>query len=660
VGSVDIGSVFAGYEIEDLVGRGGMGVVYRARQLRPARTVALKVVAPELSSDADFRRRFETESQVAAALEHPNVVPVYEVDEEDGVLFLAMRFVDGVDLRALIRRGVDPERAARIVDQVAGALDAAHARGLVHRDVKPANILVSSGTDHVYLTDFGLTKEIASEDGPTRTGTWVGSIDYVPPEQIQGERVDARADVYALTAVLFHALTGQVPYPRDTEVAKLWAHMQDAPPSACDCRPDLPPGFDAVIARGMAKDPDDRYASAGDLGRAALAVAAGRRPETTEHSVATGAAAPDTEVSGGGSRAVTDRARTQADAPPSRTLLDPPPGGTAAGAVQPRRRRGGLLALGVIAGVLAIAAVLAVALGGGDEPDRPVSRTVAPRLVGSPIPVPGQPGAIAAGAGSVWVTSLAEDAVTRIDARTGQVQGEPTEVGRDPAGVAVGQGGVWVANFEDDTVSRLDPATGRVVGRPLRVGDGPADVAVGLGSVWTADYRANTITRLDARTGRRQATIRVGVGPFDVAVGADAAWSANSEDDTVSRINPTSNRVVSSAVPVGESPESLAIGEGRVWVGNIRADTVTRLDAATSQLAGPPIRVGERPDDVAVGAGGVWVANQDADTVLRIEPRTGRPGPAVRVGNAPAALAVDGDVVWVANFESETVVRVRP
>jgi len=645
-----------------------MGVVYRARQLRPDRTVALKVVAPELSADADFRQRFERESQVAAALEHPNVVPVYEVDEEDGVLFLAMRFVDGVDLRALIRRGLDPDRAVRIVGQVADALDAAHARGLVHRDVKPANILVSSGSDHVYLTDFGLTKEIASEDGPTRTGTWVGSIDYVPPEQIQGERVDARADVYALTAVLYHALTGQVPYPRDTEVAKLWAHMSDPPPSACDCKPDLPPGFDEVVARGMAKDPNDRYASAGDLGRAAQAVAAGRRPETTEHSVARGAAAPGgaTVVTGGGgtSGALTERAGTQADAPPSRTLLDPPPGGTAsgatAGATRPRRRPGALIAVGAVAGVLAVAAVLAFVLGPGGDPERPVSRTVAPRLVGAPIPVPGQPGAIAAGAGSIWVTSLAEDAVTRIDARSGQVQGEPTRVGRDPAGVAVGEGKVWVANFEDDTVTRLDPATGRVVGRPLRVGDGPADVAIGLGSVWTADYRANTITRLDARTGRRQATIRVGVGPFDVAVGNDAAWSANSEDDTVSRINPTSNRVVSSAVPVGESPESLAIGGGRVWVGNIRADTVTRLDAATSQLAGPPIRVGERPDDVAVGAGGVWVANQDADTVLRIEPRTGAPGPAVRVGNAPAALAVAGDVVWVANFESETVVRVRP
>ena len=268
---LDPGSVFAGYRIESLLARGGMGVVYKAKDVELERTVALKIIAPEHTQDDTAVARFKSEARIAASLEHPNIVPIHRGGEHEGVLYLAMRFVPGTNLREVIDRApMDLSRAARIISDVARALDVAHARGLVHRDVKPANILISGEGDaeQVYLTDFGLTKRLGSHGDLTRPGGWVGTPDYVAPEQIQARDVDGRADVYSLGCVLYETLTGHVAYPKSSDVAKLWAHVADPPPLPSTERPELVKAFDDVVAKATAKDPDDRYATAGELAAA--------------------------------------------------------------------------------------------------------------------------------------------------------------------------------------------------------------------------------------------------------------------------------------------------------------------------------------------------------------------------------------------------------
>jgi serine/threonine protein kinase len=263
---------FAGYRIDGRVGRGGMGVVYRATDLSLDRTVALKVLDDELAKDPAFRRRFVTESKLAASLDHPNVIPIYAAGEHDGMPFIAMRFVAGEDLRGVLRAEgrLEPARVVRLVAQLASALDAAHEAGLVHRDVKPANVLVTKA-DHVYLTDFGLTKRVAADTEATRTGVVLGTLNYMAPEQIRGQAIGPFTDIYSLGCMIVHLLTGQVPFPVETEEAKLWAHVAEPPPRPSERVPGLGTAFDPVVACALGKRPEDRYASAGAFGAALTA-----------------------------------------------------------------------------------------------------------------------------------------------------------------------------------------------------------------------------------------------------------------------------------------------------------------------------------------------------------------------------------------------------
>jgi CHASE2 domain-containing sensor protein len=268
-------AIIAGYRIEEVIGRGGMGVVYRARQLALDREVAIKLIATHRAQDPVFRDRFESESRIAASIEQANVIPVYEAGDDEGLLYIAMRLVDGFDLAQLLSRAgvLGPERAARIVLQVARALDASHALGLVHRDIKPANVLLTLDVpEHAYLTDFGIAAHVGAHSRITRADQWVGTLDYLAPEQIRGEPLRPSADIYSLTCLLYHCLVGQPPFPRDTEAAIMWAHVSAPRPSARAIRPELPDGLDAVIARGMATDPDERFPTAGSFAAASARV----------------------------------------------------------------------------------------------------------------------------------------------------------------------------------------------------------------------------------------------------------------------------------------------------------------------------------------------------------------------------------------------------
>src|SRR5215469_16804161 len=261
-----VGDEFAGYRLRSVLGRGGMSVVFQAEHPRLGNVVAIKVLAPDLASDDIFRTRFLEESRIAASMNHPNVIPIHDMGASDGLLYIVMRYVSGTDLRQMIKkRGrLQPETAVFLLSQAARALDAAHAKGLVHRDVKPGNLLVERSNDdddpdHLYLADFGITKRMMTHTGLTATGQFIGTVDYVAPEQIRGPSVAGMADQYSLGCVLYECLTGRVPFEMDMMPAIIWAHVEEQPTQPTLLRPDLPPAVDEVFARVLAKQPGDRY-----------------------------------------------------------------------------------------------------------------------------------------------------------------------------------------------------------------------------------------------------------------------------------------------------------------------------------------------------------------------------------------------------------------
>jgi serine/threonine protein kinase len=368
------GSEFAGFRIERTLGHGGMGIVYLAREVRLDRDVALKVIRTELAEDERFRARFREESRIAASIEHPRVVTVFGAGERHGLIFVSMRYVPGRDLGRLIsaRGALAAEEAAPLVAQVADGLDAVHEAGLVHRDVKPANVLVgepgpAGDAPVAFLTDFGLAKIAASTSGLTATGEVIGTVDYMAPEQIEGHRVDARTDVYALGCVLFHAITGDVPFPERESSAKMWAHLNEPPPAVGSGNGRAV--LDPVIRRAMAKDPADRFPSAGDLGRAAVAAARGEAVTEPEHPVGVGEAAPAAETIPLEVTRPTERLPRRRRKPRLRRILIP------------------LLAL-LVAAAITFAALIAVPkLTDSDNPAPKPSGVTVPSLVGQPLDV---------------------------------------------------------------------------------------------------------------------------------------------------------------------------------------------------------------------------------------------------------------------------------
>jgi DNA-binding beta-propeller fold protein YncE/predicted Ser/Thr protein kinase len=599
VGEPAIGSTLGGYRIDSLIARGGMGVVYRATQLALERPVALKVIAAELAGKEGFRERFLRESRLAASLDHPNVVPVYDAREEDGELIVAMRLVEGGDLRKLIDREgpLPPARAVALLGQVAEALDAAHAAGIVHRDVKPHNVLVEG--ERAYLSDFGLAKSFAGT-GAGSGASIVGTVEYMAPEQWRGESAGPAADVYSLGCVLYEALTGIVPYAR----------------KAADTEPEIPQGIDAVIERAVSKDPADRYRTAG-----ALIAAAEEREDASLAATAVlseGRGEPTVPIArGGGSRRRFGSRRVQW--------------------------------LGAAVAVLAAALVLALTLLGGDG----VS-------VSAPIPVGKGPLRVAAGDGEVWATSAPDGTLSKIDSEALKVAGPPVRVGSGVSGVAVGEGSVWVSNPGEGRVLRVDPGSGRVLAR-IAVRGRPGAIALGGGRVWVADEAGAGITAINARSGKvYKRGIVPHAAPLRLAVGAGGLWVSSASTSAVRRID-LGSADAGAPILAGRGPAGVTVAAGVVWVANSRAGTVTRVDPSLHTILGDPIPVGGSPGGIDAGPETVWVANSADDTVSRIDITSAEPtGDPIAVGPDPGAVAVGADAVWIANNGDGTVTRIEP
>ena len=381
---IPIGTEIAGYRISGVIGRGGMSVVYAAEHVGLGRTVALKLLSATLATDPSFRERFTRESRLAATLDHPNIIQVYDAGEADGFLYIAMRHVEGVDLGTLIERNgpLPLGQTVFFIDQIAGALDQAHHQGLIHRDVKPANILIAQNSDRAFLTDFGVVKQ-ASSQGLTKTGYFLGTFEYAAPEQIEGRPVDGRTDVYALGCVLYQCLSAEPPFKAATEGTVIHAHLVDPPPKLSEKRPDLPVGINGVIATAMAKAMDDRYRSGGDFAKALRAAALGTSTEE-RRVVPPTVQAPVTPTEG--ATVAPTGAATVAPAAAATTVApnaggggdgagEPPAGGPPSDPGSPSKQPrtvtlspGRMLAIGAaLLALIAAAVILAVVLSGGDD-----------------------------------------------------------------------------------------------------------------------------------------------------------------------------------------------------------------------------------------------------------------------------------------------------
>jgi streptogramin lyase len=600
------GELIASYRVEELVGRGGMGEVYRAWDTRLERNVALKILASRYAEDDVFRERLLRESKLAASLDHANVVPVYDAGEADGRFFLAMRYVAETDLRALLRRegALPATRALEIVSQVADALDAAHARGLVHRDVKPSNVLLDE-RGHCYLVDFGLTQSIAS--GTPADGSLLGTLDYVAPEQIRGDPVAAPADIYSLGCLLYECLAGAVPFGRPSEVATIYAHLEDPAPSAREHTPQLPAAIDAVLARALDKDPARRPQTCAELvddARVALGVhepaRSGRR-----WPVVAAASALLAVLAAAAALVLTAGSTSAARAPGELVRIDPASNEVVSRTSVPGRP-----------GNLVVA--------GGDVWSTDFFDGVIWRLspTGALVPIPsnGEPRDLAAVGDFLYVAGDGEwpsGNVSRYEVSTGIRRGE---VDLLACAIASGEGVVWTAGCPfvqrlntdrrplHKVVEKYLPFQAPLTSESARVQF--RELAVGAGSLWVlGDALDRRLWRLDARSGRLLATVELGFAPRSVAVGGGAAWITDALDDEVERIDLATNELMR-PVSVGRLPGGVAVFAGSVWVPNALDGTVSRIDAETGELEAT-IDVGGFPREVAAGSGAVWVSGYE-------------------------------------------------
>jgi YVTN family beta-propeller protein len=696
-------SRLADYHLEERIGAGGMAVVFRARDERLQRRVALKVLAPALARDKAFRHRFIRESRAAAAVDDPHIIPVFEAGEAEGVLFLAMRYVPGGDVRTLVRRAgqLSPAQALAIISPVASALDAAHSAGLVHRDVKLANILLDvrpGRPDHVYLSDFGLSKMVMSSLGPTQTGQFLGTPGYSAPEQLEGKQVDGRADQYSLACATFELLCGQTPFPRDQLAAVIWAHLSEPPPMLTSERLDLPPAIDSVLAKALAKAPTDRYATCrefADALRAALGlppyhskaegiVRADRPQDDAAWPPGTGAgqdsildAPVGAEVTDGPEASMTMSARhasttyspetehqprhgrggkynsTASDVsrihPGPATWADgrgePPPapaqtGGDRQSRSQPSqeqepRRTDRRRRTRRIGGILAAASVVTIA-----------GFLIGTRTGTTPQPKTGLtpshsdhsiPVSTIPHGPTAYV--IAGDAIDPINLTTNTAS-KPIAIGGDgnASGIAVTRSGKTAFATVGDSIIPINLATGRP-GTPMEIGYPLSSIAItpdGETAYVADDMGVGTVIRVNLATGRYSKPIKVD-HPLKLPDGHT----------------------------VGDGPIAIAITpDGKTaYTANYEAWTVTPIDVATG-ARGTPIRVGQNPNSIAITPDGktAYTANAGDGTVTPIDLATHIARAPIDVPGAPPngvpwaiAITPNGKTAYVATVAGKLI-----
>jgi Protein kinase domain/PQQ-like domain len=627
-----IGVEFLDYRIEAVVGQGGMGIVYRAYDVRLKRTVALKLMAPALALDEGFQDRFSRESELAMALEHPNVVPIYDAGEVDGRLYLAMRYVEGTDLRRQLREEgtLAPGEAVAIVKQVAHALDAAHAKGLVHRDVKPSNVLLDAGS-HVYLADFGLTRRFAEEGFTFGDGRSLGTPAYLAPEQIEGGPVDGRADVYSLGCMLYECLTGTAPFSRGSRLAMVWAHLEEEPPSASEHNTGLPEAIDDVIRKALAKDPQDRYQTCAEL------------------------------VAG---------AEEALDLRETSTSL----------------RRTLALVAGVM--VLGLAAVVAILVArSADEPEALAAPTVrkntlvrvnpATNAIEAVVDVGNGPLATAVAGGRVWVYHGLGDTVSEIDPATNSVR-HTTPVSSEPADTSVlagpffaaDEGGAWVVGDigpSDSVLTRVLPDGKGTLNYHLK--ERAYAVAVDAGAVWVltiGDGRSHVL-RVDAATGAVTRRLSVDVSPAHrrlsvevspaegMAVSNGAAWIMDQDTARLFRVDLRTGATRDR--DFGEVATPPVVGFGSIWIcAASPGSSMIGLDPRTFRVNFFTNSIPAEQGRFAVGFGSLWRHDVPSGNVIRFDPETGEVATTIRVspeppsygsGVAPTAVATGAGSVWI-------------
>jgi serine/threonine protein kinase len=612
---LSVGSTIAGCRLEAVAGRGGMGVVYRATQIALNRPVAVKAIAPLLAKDADYRERFQRESRLAASIDHPNVIPVYEAGELDGTLYLIMRWVQGTDLRAMLNEHgrLESGRAVRLLRPVASALAAAHRRGLVHRDIKPANVLITSGDkdeeEHVYLTDFGIARRTDSLGGVTRTGVLVGTLDYTAPERIEGGKGTPASDIYAFGCMLFETITGRIPFDRSTELTKMHAHLNDPVPSARELVPSVPESLDAIIAQAMAKDPAQRFGSAAELAAALGEV----HDDAAGHEV--------------------DLPDTDEVEPPETEALEPVP--------PSHRRSRAVWALPVLGVAVVAAVVIALVSSGGTGRAPRTGTTSAPTVTlsgltrGRSIDLGGLASAVSADQnGNVW--ALAGRKLVSVNP-SGVVR--QISIGGGVKLMAAVPGGIWVSDGRGDlrlldlhgqTVKRSSVAASPSViaarqrdrsvwvwesdgqitgpGAPGSVTVLPPQkgLAVGEGHIWAVNGRA--LTRVGIRFGS-QSTDETNEDAISVALDS-GVWTATASG-RVFRFNPLNGRGASRKI--ASSLDAIAAIEQRdekhEWALSERARTVYALDSNVNVIGKATFR--SEPVAIAATTTSAWVATAD-------------------------------------------------